>query len=249
MIKKVEDIYSRIEQMIHEAEDLSQNYVNYDQYSKWKKETLKILSSIFSANNKLYKNFDLEPKFIGAFPLGYDTSVNSSCIINSTDDYKEKILQKIKILEDCLTEINDTFTIHVFIVHGHNEELKTDVQKFLQRKGYETYILAQQANKGQELLEKFMNTAKNIVACVSLFTADDVGRAKEEKDLKLRARQNVVFETGYFKAKLPKENIILICEENVERPSDIGSVVYIQKENWKKELNRELENIIFKKIE
>ena len=46
-------------------------------------------------------------------------------------------------------------------------------------------------------LEKYSNVAAAIV----LLTADDEGKSKEEADYIPRARQNVVFEAGYFIAK------------------------------------------------
>jgi predicted nucleotide-binding protein len=49
-------------------------------------------------------------------------------------------------------------------------------------------------------------------------------------DGKYRARQNVIFELGYFVAKLGRENVIALYTEDGENrceiPSDISGVLY-----------------------
>ena len=60
---------------------------------------------------------------------------------------------------------------------------------------------------------------------------------------KRRARQNVVFEHGYLIAKLGRNRVCAIVEDNVEIPSDLDGVVYIPKNGFEKELCRELKNV------
>lgn len=57
---------------------------------------------------------------------------------------------------------------------------------------------------------------------------------------KYRARQNVVFEAGYFMGYLGRENVIMITEENLEIPWDLSGMVYTTKDNWKFEMLKEL---------
>ena len=54
---------------------------------------------------------------------------------------------------------------------------------------------------------------------VQLLTADDVGKSKEKQELSDRASQNVVFETAFFIGKLGRENVIVLLEQGVEKPS------------------------------
>ncbi|MDR4492002.1 MAG: nucleotide-binding protein [Candidatus Nitrosocosmicus sp.] len=42
-----------------------------------------------------------------------------------------------------------------------------------------------------------------------------------------RARQNVIFEYGYFVAKLTREKVVVIYKEGVEISSDIKGVEYV----------------------
>ena len=62
---------------------------------------------------------------------------------------------------------------------------------------------------------------------VVLLTADDLGKEKEEVELKARARQNVVFELGYFLALLGRDRVSVLCEEGIEVPSDYSGVEYL----------------------
>ena len=58
-----------------------------------------------------------------------------------------------------------------------------------------------------------------------------------------RARQNVVFEMGYFMALLGRERVMLLLQDGVEEPSDLKGVVYtaLDKDSaWKYRLVKEL---------
>jgi hypothetical protein len=68
------------------------------------------------------------------------------------------------------------------------------------------------------------------------------GRAVGTSELKPRARQNVVFEMGYFFGKLDPHHVVVI-NEGVERPSDIDGIVYLftDSPDWQRSLARELE--------
>ena len=64
-----------------------------------------------------------------------------------------------------------------------------------------------------------------------LLSADDLGLQKDKKfnEAKFRARQNVIFEMGFFIGVLGRKNVCAIHEdvENFELPSDYQGVIYI----------------------
>ena len=76
---------------------------------------------------------------------------------------------------------------------------------------------------------------------VVLVTPDDNG-AKEDSDAKPRARQNVVFELGFFIGVLGQDRVCALMKGNVEKPSDFEGVVYVAFEDgrWQLDLAREL---------
>lgn len=128
----------------------------------------------------------------------------------------------------------------VFIVHGHDGELKEKVARRLEQQGIEVIILSEQANRGRTIIEK-IEAYSDVHVAIALFTQDDIGMAKEEKENeKYRARQNVVFEAGYFMGYLGRENVIMVAEENVEIPGDLSGMVYTTKENWEIEMLKDL---------
>ena len=70
---------------------------------------------------------------------------------------------------------------------------------------------------------------------------------QEEDELNPRARQNVVFELGYFMGKLGRERVCLLLKDQVELPSDIGGIVYIYMDpnsGWKAKLHQNIRAVI-----
>jgi predicted nucleotide-binding protein len=63
---------------------------------------------------------------------------------------------------------------------------------------------------------------------------------KGSTDMKPRARQNVVFEFGWFCGLIGRENVGVIYSLGVELPSDLSGLVYIPASEWEKKLRREL---------
>ena len=129
----------------------------------------------------------------------------------------------------------------VFIVHGHDTEVRESVARFLEQLGLEVVILREQPGRGRTIIEKFEDHS-NVDFAVVLLTPDDVGAASGARDnLQPRARQNVILELGYFVGKLKREKVCALYVEGVELPSDMRGVQYIEyKGEWKSELAREL---------
>jgi predicted nucleotide-binding protein len=131
----------------------------------------------------------------------------------------------------------------VFVVHGHDESARESVARYIERLGLEAVILHEQPNAGRTIIEKFESHA-DVRYAVVLLTPDDVGAAKSKpKPLNLRARQNVIFEMGYFYAKLGRHHVCALYSEGVELPSDVQGIVYVpldSAEAWHLRLAREL---------
>jgi len=125
----------------------------------------------------------------------------------------------------------------VFIVHGHDEVLRLGIESLLRRHGLKPVVLQDQLNKGRTIIEKFEQEAEPAGYAVILLTPDDYGFAAVElkKDLaaregRYRARQNVIFELGYFVAKLGRSHVCAILTGEVEQPSDNSGVLYLRAE-------------------
>ena len=132
----------------------------------------------------------------------------------------------------------------VFIVHGHDNAVKQEVARFMQQvTGTAPTILHEQPNGGRTIIEKFESVAADIGFAIVLLTADDQGSPTGEVDLNPRARQNVVFEMGFFIGTLGRSRVAVIYERGVELPSDMSGVLYTEIDGagaWKLGLAREL---------
>lgn len=129
----------------------------------------------------------------------------------------------------------------VFLVHGHNLSAKYDVARVLHRLiGHEPVILDEQASRGRTLVEKFEQHASAAAFAVVLLTPDDVGGTPADEQ-RPRARQNVVFELGYFFGVLGRGNVAVL-NAGVERPSDVEGLVYIAYPggDWAIQLGKEM---------
>lgn len=132
----------------------------------------------------------------------------------------------------------------VFVVHGHDGELKYSIARTLEKQGIEPIILSEQVNQGATIIEKFERYS-DVKAAICLFTEDDLGMAKFDENLRARARQNVVFEAGYFLGKLGRKNVILLANREIDMPSDLSGVVYTDNVMWEIQVLKELREIGF----
>jgi len=131
----------------------------------------------------------------------------------------------------------------VFIVHGHDVELRESVARFMERIGLRPIILGEQPSNGRTIIAKIEHYSR-VGFVVVLLTPDDVGYPKGRPKLKKsRSRQNVIFELGFFIGKLGPSKVCSLYKEGVEILSDYQGVVYIPVDEgggWKIRLVREI---------
>jgi hypothetical protein len=134
----------------------------------------------------------------------------------------------------------------IFIVHGHDEAALNSVRVYVFREtGIMPTSLAEEASVGQTIIEKFESYGAKTTYVIVLLTPDDVGQTVTDHDAgkrpNPRARQNVVLELGYFIGAIGRKNIVVV-NADVERPSDLAGVGYVQYPgtNWKDDLRKEL---------
>lgn len=133
----------------------------------------------------------------------------------------------------------------VFLVHGHDAEAKHHVARIVQRlTNREPVILDEQASRSRTVIEKFEDHGGAAAFAIVLLTPDDVG-GPAKGSMSPRARQNVVFELGYFVGRLGRDRVVAMTKGGVELPSDIAGVVYISldKDDWAHRLGREMRGV------
>lgn len=130
----------------------------------------------------------------------------------------------------------------VFVVHGHDEVLKEQLSNYLHKVGLDPIILHEQANRGRSLLDKFSDHGAVARFAIVLMTADDEGGPAGSGIKEPRARPNVIFELGWFLAKLGRENVAVLVKGKVSPPSDFNGIAYISADNisWQIDLGKEL---------
>ncbi|MDD9974636.1 MAG: nucleotide-binding protein [Candidatus Poribacteria bacterium] len=165
---------------------------------------------------------------------------------SSTDEVYEEISPEI-IPAPAPELVPNTSRGTVFIVHGHDHASRDTVANFVDNWGLTATILDKQPNKGRTIIEKFENCADEASFAIVLLTPDDVGASVNDKaHLKYRARQNVIYEWGYFSGSIGRERVCILYKGNIELPSDTQGVVYVRMDDngdWKQEIVREMEAV------
>lgn len=251
--ERFKKIYDDIDVLIeHRVRTSSQEFIS------WKTRAERFLRTHYGENSKevvdfgnthfslmIYTFNETESDYIEACKSGL---VESKAVF---EVYLEELKENDVTPDNEATQDNSISKSKVFVVHGHDEALKQEVARIVEKQGLEAIILSEQANHGKTIIEKFEENT-DVGAAICLFTGDDYGRAKDATSENLRARQNVVFEAGYFMGKLGRGNVILIASPDIEIPSDLQGVVYTNKDMWQTDVLRELKaigyNVDFNKL-
>lgn len=191
-----------------------------------------------------------------------------SCIYPVSEDTKNKLWKSGQqeminllstIVEDLRLSIPESprlenkkkeYSNRVFIVHGHDDLPKERLAHILIDLGLTPIILHDQPNKGRTLMEKFEEEANDVGYAFVIMTPDDLGieaklHEEIEKGIKqgglcYRPRQNVVMELGFFYAKLGRNRVCCLIKGNLEKPSDITSIVNLEFKDKVDEVYREI---------
>ena len=156
----------------------------------------------------------------------------------------------VPLLSDCIDEaigvIESDENFFEKLKKEENNELKETTARLLEKLGLTPIILHEQLNQGKTIIEKFEDYS-DVDFAIVLMTPDDIGYFANESDSpKHRARQNVVFELGYFIGKLGRTHVAAIVKGNIEVPTDISGVLYIGVDNndaWKIMLAKEIKGV------
>lgn len=110
----------------------------------------------------------------------------------------------------------------VFVTHGRSNDWR-QVQAFLEKDvGLQTIELAQQPSGGRTVIEKLDDNASRCDSAVIVMTCDDLANQDEA-----RVRENVMHELGFFQGRYGRARVVLLHEDGVNIPSNLGGVVYI----------------------
>lgn len=138
--------------------------------------------------------------------------------LDKTDlDFCSKLLF---VIEEIRTKMSNS----IFISHGHADLLKYQLKDFICGiLGKTVVILSEQPKKGMTVVELLETTSEKCNKAIVILTKDD-----EMADGRMRARQNVIHEIGFFQGRYGRKNVIMLLEEGVELFTNISGILYIQ---------------------
>ena len=178
--------------------------------------------------------------------------LENGCIINCWD--KGTVSCQGKNSEQIITLLSGSFSIadqnrKVFVVYGHDNNARTQLEAMLRRWDLEPLILDQLISSGQTIIEKLEEYTKQANFGIVLATPDDIGYPRDDESKKqYRVRQNVVLELGMLLSRIGREKVAILLSqsENMERPSDLEGLIYIPFKNnveeTKLSLAKEMQN-------
>ncbi len=247
-----DDAKSKIQDRIQKGIELKNIHVNSldslttarNEYYKWNSFNAELLKTIFTTEK--YSN---EYSYSYGVLLGRgETSIGEKT--NDLDkDIDEKnhrldsIIERLELIplskmaSLSISNIDEstrspTKTKKVFVVHGHDEIAKTNLEIFLRDIGLEPIVLHRQADEGLTIIEKFEKHSDVGYAFI-LLTPDEISYVKAEESKEdnarkkeFRARPNVIFEFGYFVGKLGRSRVCCLSTGDVSLPSDVSGVIY-----------------------
>ncbi|MEM9412697.1 MAG: nucleotide-binding protein [Planctomycetota bacterium] len=251
--------YERLQELLVEADSATYAWSSSKKATEWRQmvsSALRRLEGEESHHLRSFNHIQYGPMMFSASTPDYvfnDAFMsgirNAQAIIRSA--LKEYEDYEMNVDLDETTSVDGTndgeLSRKIFVVHGHDTEMKESVARFLERLDFEAIILHEQASGGDTIIEKFERNS-DVSYAVVLFSPDDVGStASNPEDLKPRARQNVVLELGYFIGRLGRSHVCPLVRDSIEIPSDFHGVVYVpfDGETWKLHLVKELKHLGF----
>ena len=247
----------RLQKASEEIPNLKNLRHDSPEFEKWRRNTRVAITNTFgdkSSHIADFKNINFYALFASEYPSDQTAYLAG---LESVASVLESMIEEIKEYWDDENQTPAPSAIHknkqinmdeVFVIHGRDDGAKQTVARFLETLGLEPVILHEQANLGRTIIEKFEEHAQ-VEFAVALLMPDDVGSLKgEETKLNPRARQNVIFEFGYFIGKLGRKRVCALVKGDVEKPSDYDGVLYIPWDDsggWKMRLIEELKTAGF----
>jgi predicted nucleotide-binding protein len=176
-----------------------------------------------------------EDKFEAA-KLAIIESLQSSLDILKEDIFEEVATEK--------TVSSEAYSNKVFVVHGHDDKSKSELEILLAEVGLEPVVLHRKPDEGQTIIEKFEKHSDVGYAFILLtpdevaYLASEESKPDTERKKEKRARPNVIFEFGFFVGKLGRNRVCCLYRGDVALPSDVGGFLY-------KKFNSSIEEVAY----
>ena len=230
-------------------------------FKKWIRDTQIALEHIFGKESRHITDFNQIRYSLGAYSSSTPDHKFQQRYVDGLENAKHVLMSMIEEIHEYWKEeqqgkiSNDTKpplignspdSKKIFLIHGHDAGTKETIARFISQLGLEPVILHEQANQGRTIIERFEEHS-DVGYAIALITPDDTGSSiKEPENVRQRARQNVVFEFGYFIGKLGRNRVAGLIKGDIEVPSDYAGVLYIpidESDAWRFLLIKELKSV------
>jgi predicted nucleotide-binding protein len=139
-------------------------------------------------------------------------------LINLTPEQLEKEIESVKPKQRKISKGQGK----IFIGHGRNK-IWARLQIFLQDElGLETLTFESESRTSESIVNILTEFLDSASFAILVMTAED-----ETGDGKIRARQNVIHESGLFQGRLGFQKVVLLKEDKTEDFSNIAGLQYI----------------------
>lgn len=199
-----------------------------------------------SAGDAIKKTFGSDSNHLSSF---WGPSVGM--VMVGGDDYydethweqkrAEGLDEKIKVLESLVDEIDfqlkhfvSTQTIveptgklmsnDVFVVHGHDEANLNRLKEMLEKEfRLNPIVLKNEPDQSRTVIQKFTDEAQKCSFAFILLTPDDEIHGNSGDYV--QARPNVIFELGWFWAKLGPKKVLMLLKKGTKIHTDLDGVL------------------------
>lgn len=128
---------------------------------------------------------------------------------------------------------SDEVAERVFVVYGHDEPAREQLELVLHRLGLHPFVLGNTSGGGLTIIEalekEILSPNKGKRFGIVLLTPDDMGYKKEDGagNAEPRARQNVVMEMGMLLTAFGRSRVAILKKGHVVVPSDASGIIYL----------------------
>lgn len=148
-----------LQQLCETADELSKKYISSSSpdFKAWKTRADRLLIRRFGKDSYEFKSFNKISYSLSFFTSGTpDSAFVEACAdgLRSAKAVLETYLDEFYAEREIESTANVGDYSKVFIVHGHNGELRERVARIIERQGLTAVVLNEQSNQGKTIIEK-----------------------------------------------------------------------------------------------